>query len=230
MTPKEGTNTRMQPETLFERREMNEQAVEFRGGVFSRTLLLYGLYTLLSNAFFLIGYDLLPEGFMRTSPQAATGKIAASPETFWAEFALTLLFNIGFTATLAVMLNFNRIKGVPVRYIVPVYLGIVNGLVIGTNSFLESDLSEYDAREGLALGLTIGGLETLGFVLIVAATVRFGVYQYRSWWRWGGKYKPTKTMRLRDVRLSKAEVICLVLGVLLLILGAYRETAMVMGS
>ena len=35
---------------------MTEQDVEFRGGVFSRTLLLYGLYTLLSNAFFLIGY------------------------------------------------------------------------------------------------------------------------------------------------------------------------------
>jgi hypothetical protein len=129
----------------------------------------------------------------------------------------------------AVVLNFNRIKGMPVGYIVPVYLGIVNGLVVGTNSFLESDLSEYDAREGMALGLTIGGLETLGFVLIVASTVRFGVYHYRSWWRWGGEYKPTKTMRLRDVRLSTGEVLCLILGLLLLVFAAYRETAMATG-
>jgi hypothetical protein len=85
-------------------------------------------------------------------------------------------------------------------------------------------------REGIALGLTIGGLETLGFVLIVASTVRFGVYHYRSWWRWSGKYKPTKTEKLRDVRLSKAEVLCLVVGIVLLMVGAYRKTAMAMGS
>jgi hypothetical protein len=30
--------------------------------------MLYGLYTILSNACFLIGYYLLPEGFMRGSP------------------------------------------------------------------------------------------------------------------------------------------------------------------
>jgi hypothetical protein len=48
---------------------MNEQTIETRGGVFSRALLLYGLYTLLSNAFFLIGYYLLPESFMRGSPR-----------------------------------------------------------------------------------------------------------------------------------------------------------------
>jgi hypothetical protein len=126
---------------------------------------------------------------------------------------------------LAVVLNFNRIKGVPAGYIVPAYLGIVNGLILGTNSFVESDLSEYDAREGMALGLTIGGLETLGFVLIVASTVRFGVYHYRSWWRWGGEYKPIKSGRLRDVRLSKAEVLCLVVGIVFLTVGAYRETA-----
>lgn len=207
---------------------MNDQAVEFRGGVFSRTLLLYGLYTLLSNTFFLIGYYLLPEGFMRGSPQMATGEIAASPETFWPELTLTLLFNSAVVA-LAVVLNFNCVRGISAGCLVPAYLGIVNGLILGTNSFVESDLSNYDVREGLTLGLTIGGLEALGFILIVASTVAFGVYRYRSWWRWGGGYKPTKTARLRDVRLSKAEVICLVAGVLLLIIGAYRETAMATG-
>jgi len=33
-----------------------------------RVLWLYGLYMLMSNATFLIGYYLLPEGILRTSP------------------------------------------------------------------------------------------------------------------------------------------------------------------
>jgi hypothetical protein len=98
---------------------MNEQTVETRGRVFSRALLLYGLYTLLNSAFFLIGYYLLPEGLMRGGPLSATGKVASFPGTFCPEFALTLLFNIGSTSTLAVVLNFNRMKGVPAGYIVP---------------------------------------------------------------------------------------------------------------
>ncbi len=40
-------------------------------------------------------------------------------------------------------------------------------------------------------------------------------------------YKPIKTMRLRNIRLSHAAMLCLIAGVLLLIIAAYRETAMV---
>jgi hypothetical protein len=43
-----------------------------------RVLWLYGLYMLISNATFLIGYYVLPEGILRTSPQTAAGRVAAS--------------------------------------------------------------------------------------------------------------------------------------------------------
>ena len=43
-----------------------------------RVLWLYGLYMLISNATFLIGYYALPEGILRTSPQTAAGRVAAS--------------------------------------------------------------------------------------------------------------------------------------------------------
>jgi hypothetical protein len=205
---------------------MDERETQTHGGVLVRVLLLYGLNAFVSDASFLIGYYLLPEGFLRGSPQMVTGEISARPETFWPEFALTLLFN---SLVVAVVLNLNRVRGFPMRYLIPISLGVTGGLVLGTNSFVASDLSDYDAREGLALGLTIGGLETLGFVPIVASTVAFGVYQYRSWWRGSCKFRPTKTMRLRRVRLSKAEALCLALGVLLWILAAYRETAMATG-
>lgn len=197
--------------------------------MFHRVLWLYGLHGLLSNTFYLFGYYLLPEGFMRGSPQMAAGALVAKATSFWPQLGLTLLFNLGVVAPLCVVCNFQAVRGFPAAYLIPVVLGITGGLVAGTNSFLASDLSQYSAREGMALGLSIGALEMLGYILIIAASVPFGVYQYRSWWRWGREWKPVKTMNLRDVRLSREEWISVAIGVGLLVVGAYRETLMAMG-
>ena len=208
---------------------MNTSKVHAQDSVFKRILLLYGINELLSNAAFLIGFYLLPEGFMRGSPQTAAGEIVASAESFWPQFGLTLLFNLGIMTTIAVVANFNQVKGFPVGYLIPIFLGITGGLIVGTNSFVAGNLDRYsNVREAMALGQTIGGVETLGFILVIASTVKYGVYQYRSWWRWSGEWKPTKVMDLRDVRLSRQETLCLVIGILLLIVAAYRETVMAM--
>jgi hypothetical protein len=125
--------------------------------------------------------------------------------------------------------NFNQVKGLPTGYLIPLVLAITQGLIVGTNSFVVDDLDRYaNVREAMALGQTIGGLEILGFILVIASTVKYGVYQYRSWWRWSGAWKPTKLMNLRDVRLSRQETVCLVGGILLLMIAAYRETMMAM--
>ena len=205
---------------------MNTPQVHISGSVFSRILWLYGLFTLLSNTAFLIGYYWLPEGFMRGSPQTVGGEVAMTAQSFWGQFGLTLLFNLGVTAVVSIVLNFNQIKGIPAGYLYPLFMAVSGGLISGTNSFMASDLTQYNAYYGHALALSIGNLETLGFIFIIAATVKFGVYQYRSWWRWSGEWKPTKVMKLRDIRLSKPEIVCLVIGILLVILGAYRETLM----
>lgn len=205
---------------------MNTSQVHVSGSVYSRILWLYGLYTLLNNAFFLIGYYWLPEGFMRGSPQTAAGRVVAEAQTFWGQFGLTLLFNLGMVAIVSIVMNFNQVKGVPVGYLYPCFLGITSGLIAGTNSFISSDLTQYTVRDGMALGLSIGNLEMLGYIFVIASTVRFGIYQYRSWWRWDKEYKPVKVMNFRDVRLSAPEIVCLAIGVLLVIIGAYRETLM----
>lgn len=208
---------------------MNPSQVQAQDSVFKRILWLYGLYTLLFNVCFVFSYYLLPEGFMRGSPQTAAGEIVARAESFWPQFGLTLLFNLGIMTTIAVVANFSQVKGFPVGYLIPIFFGITGGLIVGTNSFVADDLDRYsNVREAMALGQTIGGLETLGFILVIASTVKYGVYQYRSWWRWSREWKPTKVMNLRDVRLSRQETLCLVLGVLLLIIAAYRETVMAM--
>jgi len=195
--------------------------------VLKRALLLYGLHALLFNLFFVFAYYILPEGFMRSSPQMGAAEAVARQPSFWSQFVVTVFFNLGVVALIILLCNFNRIKGIPVGYLVPVSLAIAGGLIVGTNSFLSDDLDRYSSvREAMALGQTIGGLETLGFILIVAATVPLGVYHYRSWWRWSGRWKPEKVMNLRDIRLSRSEVLTLVAGLCLLILAAYRETAM----
>jgi hypothetical protein len=47
---------------------MNASSVPAQDSVFKRVLLLYRLFMLLSNAAYLIGYYLLPEGFLRGGP------------------------------------------------------------------------------------------------------------------------------------------------------------------
>jgi hypothetical protein len=198
--------------------------------VFKRTLLLYGLHAILFNLSFVFAYYVLPDGLMRSSPQMGAAEVVARQSSFWSQFALIVFFNLGVVTLIIVLCNFNRIRGVPVGYLVPVSLAVVGGLVVGTNSFLCDDLERYNSvREAMALGQTIGGLETLGFILIAAATVPLGIYHYRSWWRWSGRWKPERVRSLRDIRLSRSEAISLVTGVFLLIIAAYRETAMAAG-
>lgn len=205
---------------------MNTSRVHESGSVFTRILWLLGTYALLSSVAYLVGYYWLPEGFLQGSPVTTTGQVAAAATSFWGQFGLTLLFNLGWTTVVSVVLNFNQVKGLPAGYLYPLSLAIITGLISGTNSFVASDLTHYNAREGQALALSIGGLEMLGYIFVIAATVKFGVYQYRSWWRWSGEWKPSKVMNLRDVRLTTLEIICLAMGILLVIVGAYRETLM----
>lgn len=189
-----------------------------------RVLWLYGLYTLISNVFFLIGYYALPEGALRRGPQAAAGRIAAGAGSFGAEFLLTLLFNIGIVVSVALFLNLYRVRGFPLGYVYPVTLGIVSGLIPGTNSFVSSDLANYSVREGMALALSIGNVEMLGYICVVAGTIGIGVYEYRSWWRSGAAWKPKKLKRIRDARLSTAEWSLIVAGLALIVAAAVRET------
>lgn len=198
---------------------MNDTTID---SVLKRILWLYGLHTLLSNIFLVIGYFFLPEGFIRDSPLTWAGSIVARPVTMGGEFVVTLVFNLGIMALIGVGLNLITIKGFPQGYFVPIILGVVSGLLLGTNSFVAMDLSDIQFQDGLAIGFTIGGLEMLGYICIIASTVKLGVYQYQNWWQWNEK--PRKVMNLRDVRLSKTEIFFLVVGVLLIVIAGYRET------
>lgn len=201
----------------------------FGESVFKRVVWLYGAYMLLNNAAYLVGYYWMPPGLMRNSPQTAAGRAAASAGSFEAELALTLLFNLGMVAFIAVLLNLNQVNGTPTGYVYPLALGLTGGLIAGTNSFAASDLSNYTVWEGMALSLSIGNLEMLGYICVIAATVRLGIYQYKSWWRWSGEWKALTIGKLAEVRFDRYEVAFLVVGIALVVFAAYRETCMAWG-
>jgi hypothetical protein len=203
---------------------MNAAQIQLRENVFERVLWLYGLYSLLNIVSFLSGYYLLPEGFMLGSPYSAIGSFVASATTFWGEFGLTLLFNLGTVIVVCILTNLQQLKGIPIGYIVPVILGITSGLVSGTNSFAASDLKQFNAWDGMALGMSIGGIEMLAYVFVISATANIGLYNYGSLLQWKGE----KIKNLRDIRLSASETFCLCLGILMIVIAAYRETVMAM--
>ena len=160
---------------------------------------------------------------MRRSPQVAVGGLVAEAGSFWSELGLTLFFNLVLMSGLVIVLNLNRVKGFPVGYLMPISLGITAGLISGTNSFAASDLTLYNAWEGMALGLSIGGLEMFAYILIVAATANLTMYEYRSWWRWSGEWKATRVRSFRELRLTRPEMITLAIAVLLMLAASYRE-------
>ena len=201
---------------------MTATRTESKENVFKRILWLYGLYSLLNSISFLTGYYLLPEGFMRGSPYSAIGSFVASATSFWGEFGLTLLFNLGTVFIVCILTNLQQFKRIPIGYVVPVVLGIVSGLTSGTNSFSNSDLKLFIAWDEMALGMSIGGVEMLSYVLVISATANIGLYNYESLRQSQGE----KLKNLRDIKLSVSEIFCLGLGILMIVFAAYRETVM----
>lgn len=201
---------------------MNTAQIQPQENVFKRVLLLYGLYSILNFFSFLLGYHFLPEGFMRGSPYSAIGSFVATASSFWSEFSLTLLFNLGTVIVVCILTNLQQFRRIPVGYIVPVVLGIVSGLVSGTNSFAASDLKQFNAWDGMALGMGIGEIEMLAYVLVISATANIGLYNYESLKQSQGE----KLKNLRDIKLSMSETFCLGLGIFMIVFAAYRETVM----
>jgi hypothetical protein len=191
-------------------------------GVLVRLLLLYGAYNLIHNFVFLLAYHLFPPGFLKGTHVMAIASWVGSAGGLWGVFGRTLLMNLGVMGTICVLLNLQRVRTIPLGYTVPLFLGVTTGLALGTNSFAGIDLSNIPFRAGTAEGLSIGGAEMLGYMCLIAATSRISMYQRQTWWRWSEYF--VRIRRISDLRLSLSEIVVLVAGIGLIVLGAYRET------
>jgi len=187
-----------------------------------RVLCLYGLYMLLHQTVFLIAYFGLPEKLLVGTPWFRLGEWAAAGGTWWGQFLRTLATNLGVVCPLCAALNLQRVRAFSLGYFMPIWLGLMTGLVLGTNSFVGMDLrGPLPFLWGTAQAMTIGGAEMLGYILVTAATVKLGIYR-RGTWRWNDRF--ARVGRLRDVRLEWAEWVALAMGIGLVIVGAWRES------
>ncbi|MFB3923498.1 MAG: hypothetical protein ACE145_17385 [Terriglobia bacterium] len=202
---------------------MSSDAATRGDGVLTRVLLLYGAYNLFHNVAFLVGYRLLQPGALkgRHPVYVIASKVAESPG-FWSEFAGTLAMNLLVMGSICILLNLQRVRTIPLGYLVTFFLGVTTGLFLGTNSLAALDLSGVPFLAGTATGLTIGGAETLGYVCLIAATAGISMYQRQTWWRWNEKFVRVKS--LRDIRLSRGELLVLAVGFALIVVAAFRET------
>lgn len=200
---------------------MSTQAGTRADGVLFRVLLLYGTYNLCHNLAFLVGYHLLAPGAMKGTHPALIASRVAEASTYWSEFAGTLALNLLVMGSICVLLNLQRVGTTPLGYTVPLFLGVTTGLFLGTNSLVAVDLSGVPFLSGTATGLKIGGAEMLGYVCLIAATAGISTHQRQTWWR---KEKFVRVRRLRDLRLSRGEVVVLALGLALIVAAAFRET------
>jgi hypothetical protein len=195
--------------------------------VLKRVLWAYGIYIILSLVAFAIGYLLLPEGALRGSAIAIWGEVAAQQTSFWSKFLATIGFNLGIASLIGIVVNLQRVNGLPAGYVFIFVQGILSGIVAGTNSFVIQVISPY-TLEGWLVALRIGYLEFLGYVCIVAATIGVGLRNYTSWLPW--KAKEVKVKSWRDIRLSRQEIIWLVIGILLILVASYNEAVLAFSS
>ena len=201
---------------------MNSDAATRGDGVLFRVLLLYGAYNLFHNVAFLVGYHLLSPGAMKGSHPAIIASHVAGFSSFWSEFAATLLINLLVMGSICILLNLQRVRTIPLGYLVTFFLGVTTGLFLGTNSLAALDLSGVPFLAGTATGLTIGGAETLGYACLIAATAGISMYQRQTWWRWNEKF--VRIRSLRDIRLTRGELLVLAVGLALIVVAAWRET------
>ncbi len=184
----------------------------------------YGLYVMTVCAAFALGYFLLPRGFLLNTPYTFFGVVAAEQAGLFNQFISTLIFNLGFAFFLGALLNFQRVNGFPAGYVFLYSAGVVSGIIAGTNSFANPIISPYTV-EGWTVAIRIQHLELLGYATIVAATINLGLRDYSSWLPW--KAKEIKIKSLRDIRLTKVEILGVLVGIALIIIAAIQETIIV---
>ena len=108
--------------------------------VLLRVLFLYGLYMLLHQVEFLIAYFGLPEKWLVGSPWFRISGWAAAGGPRSGQFVRTLMTNLRVVCGLCATMNLQRVRGFSVGYFMPIWLGLMTGLVLGTNSFVGMDL------------------------------------------------------------------------------------------
>lgn len=188
-----------------------------------RVLWAYCIYLVLVVLAFGIGFWWLPRGVFLATPITFLGRVAGQPSSLLSQYVATVGFNLLLAFGLGAGLNLQRVRGLPTGYVFLFVQGFISGLIAGTNSFANPVISPY-TREGWWLAFRIQHLEMLGYALIIASTVAIGLWDYSDWLPWRARETRLKTWRA--IRLTRGEVLGILLGVVVIGLAGFNETMM----
>lgn len=161
------------------------------------------------------GFLFLPEGIMKELPLPSL-MVFKEKESFLSSFIKTLVYNL-FVLGLIIGSNHYRVQKLTFGYF-PIYANtIIMGLFAGTNSFSGS-ISTYTLEGGI-LFLKIGFLEFSAYIFACVSTVNLAMFHAERWR--GEKFK--KIRGFKDVRLSKHEILFLLISLILLVVAAFNE-------
>ena len=174
--------------------------------------MFFFIFLALAYAF---GFLFLPEGIMKELPLPSL-MVFEEKESLLSSFTKTLVYNL-FVLGLIVGVNHYRVRSFTLGYL-PLYANtVMMGLFAGTNSFSEG-ISAY-TLEGWLLFLQIGFLEFLAYIFACVATVNLAMFHAERWR--GEKFR--KIRRFKEVKLSKYELLFLLVSLILLVVAAFNE-------
>ncbi len=164
---------------------------------------------------YVFGFLFLPEGIMKELPLPSF-MVFKGKESFLSSFTKTLVYNL-FILCIIVGGNHYRVRTLTFGYL-PLYANtIIMGLFAGTNSF-GGGISTHTPR-GWLLFLQIGFPEFSAYIFGCVATVNLVMY-HAGRWR-GEKFK--KIRSFKEIRLSKYELLFLLVSLILLVVAAFNE-------
>lgn len=180
-----------------------------------RTGYAFLLFFVLLAFAYAFGFLFLPGGIMKELPLPSL-IVFEEKESLLFSFTKALVYNL-FMLGLIVGMNHYRVRSFALGYL-PLYVNtVMMGLFAGTNSF-SGGISAY-TLEGWLLFLQIGFLEFSAYIFACVATVNLAMFHAERWH--GEKFR--KIRRFKEVKLSKYELLFLLVSLILLVVAAFNE-------
>ena len=188
--------------------------------VLIRLVTLWLICALLFTISWTISYYLLPDGILRGKLLAA--KLPIETDRIITTFLRIFSFNLLVAGGLIVFANIFKVGDTSLGYLIVCLHSIIYGILLGTNSFgipaparFAPSLSTLLSRSGI--------LEITAYIAIAAATTGLAILRQTSWLSFHSEIISSP----RNWHLSRGEFIVIMVAVLLLALGNYREAAQI---
>ncbi|MFW5746973.1 MAG: stage II sporulation protein M [Nanoarchaeota archaeon] len=122
-----------------------------------------------------LSYYFLPEGILQAKTGAGFFSQLMESDNMYIEFLFVFMYNLIAFVFIIAASRMLKVKDYPLGYIIPVYLGIMYGAVLGTNSFATT-LAERLAPSLLFLARS-GIYEISAYTLMAVSTLKISLYR-----------------------------------------------------